>query len=79
MDSTFSGRLHHHVLPVAILWSLWLERNDKVFEDVEYFWEQIVDKIKVTAAIWVEGKEEFKGTSVEQIVSNWNLKFFDPP
>ncbi|OVA00837.1 Reverse transcriptase zinc-binding domain [Macleaya cordata] len=40
---------------------------------------EVVDKIKLMMAFWVEGREEFRGVSIEQMVVNWKEMFYDPP
>ncbi|OVA01501.1 hypothetical protein BVC80_1513g8 [Macleaya cordata] len=73
------GKILFKLFPTAIFWNVWTERNERIFEEKACSWIQVMEKIKLMAATWVEGKEEFRGISVEQIVVNWKEMFFDPP
>ncbi|CAL5355070.1 unnamed protein product [Camellia sinensis] len=42
------------VIPLTILWTLWLARNEKVFSQKEPNWADLTDLVKERTAIWVK-------------------------
>ncbi|CAL5388149.1 unnamed protein product [Camellia sinensis] len=48
------GRVIWEALPLAILWTIWIARNDKVFNSKEPNWVDLVETIKIKVAFWVK-------------------------
>ncbi|XP_028077486.1 uncharacterized protein LOC114279450 [Camellia sinensis] len=48
------GRVIWEALPLAILWTIWIARNDKVFNSKEPNWVDLVENIKINVAFWVK-------------------------
>ncbi|OVA04314.1 hypothetical protein BVC80_1395g21 [Macleaya cordata] len=67
------------VIPAAIVWSIWLERNQRTFGEVENEMGRLANSIKVMAFRWVSQEEEFKRVTVDVILGNWKSFIFDPP
>ncbi|KAL7254832.1 hypothetical protein ACSBR1_009053 [Camellia fascicularis] len=41
-------------MPLAILWTIWIARNEKVFDSKEPTWVDLVENIKIKIAFWVK-------------------------
>ncbi|OVA11126.1 hypothetical protein BVC80_1741g123 [Macleaya cordata] len=67
------------LFPAAIMWTIWKERNNRVFEDKSEDVDKLIDQAKVTMALWVENLVQLKGLSIENIVLNWKTVVFEPP
>ncbi|XP_058217028.1 uncharacterized protein LOC131327925 [Rhododendron vialii] len=66
-DNRFRS-LERHIWEVtffATLWSLWLARNDLVFNNVSRSASEVGDQIKTRVAMWMKAKFEIKVYSVE--------------
>ncbi|CAL5363307.1 unnamed protein product [Camellia sinensis] len=48
------GKLIWEVIPLAVVWSLWIARNNMVFNSIVPVWGNIVDSIKIKVATWVK-------------------------
>ncbi|XP_028108106.1 uncharacterized protein LOC114306978 [Camellia sinensis] len=48
------GKLIWEVIPLAVVWSLWIARNNMVFNSKVPVWGNIVDSIKIKVATWVK-------------------------
>lgn len=60
----------HSPLPV---WSVWLERNSKIFNDKVESSDVIWEKIKFMVASWMTKMQEFNHISITDAVGDWNL------
>ncbi|PON63823.1 hypothetical protein TorRG33x02_275330, partial [Trema orientale] len=49
-----------NVTVIAILWALWMERNNRIFDDDRGNLESIWDRIKHLVALWVYKNNSFK-------------------
>ncbi|OVA15332.1 hypothetical protein BVC80_8497g3 [Macleaya cordata] len=67
------------VLPAAILWSIWLERNQRAFADKELEMGRMLVNIKTLAFRWVSLLELFKGVHLDVIIGRWENFIFQPP
>ncbi|GMP68486.1 hypothetical protein CsSME_00028098 [Camellia sinensis var. sinensis] len=47
-------KLIWEVIPLAVVWSLWVARNNMVFNSIVPVWGNIVDSIKIKVATWVK-------------------------
>lgn len=55
----------------AVVWTLWICRNDTVFNEKPWEEEDIVDLVKTRVAIWIKGKFNLHDYSVEDF--KWNI------
>lgn len=49
----------------AVIWSIWLARNDTVFNNKVWELEEVIDLAKTRMALWIKGKYNVKNYSVE--------------
>ena len=56
----------------AICWSLWLERNNRIFEDVTRELDFIWDRVKYWVALWVYDSKDFKELSFFDLCRDWS-------
>ena len=55
---------------VALIWSIWMERNTRVFTDKEMQPRDIFEKAKYLALLWASTDKSFKGFPMSLIVNN---------
>ncbi|KAK9927793.1 hypothetical protein M0R45_024959 [Rubus argutus] len=59
-------------LVLAVFWVIWLERNQRIFEDkVGAGHEELWDRIKFWSSLWVSVTHEFKDYSLAVILRDW--------
>lgn len=51
----------------SIVWSIWLERNNRIFHGKERYVTFILDIIKIRAAWWLVGSPTFRGVSISDV------------
>ncbi|KAG5541489.1 hypothetical protein RHGRI_021344 [Rhododendron griersonianum] len=56
----------------ATLWTLWLCRNDKVFNNKTWEVDDILDLVKTRVALWIKGSFNLHHYSVQDF--KWNLE-----
>ena len=56
---------------VALMWSIWMERNARVFTDKQMQPQDIFEKAKYLASLWASTDKSFKGFPLTLIVNNW--------
>ncbi|XP_062094083.1 uncharacterized protein LOC133800133 [Humulus lupulus] len=56
---------------LATFWALWLERNNRLFEDISNSVETIWDKIKFWVATWVYRNKFFEGVPFSDLIRDW--------
>ena len=56
---------------LAVIWTVWKERNAKCFEGIVSSVNLVSDKIMLSIAFWVSANPLFHGISLEQIMLNW--------
>ena len=59
------------MLPSAILWSIWKERNNKVFKGTFSSLTNLIDLITMRIARWALIRKEFSNSSIDDITVNW--------
>lgn len=59
------------IIPFAILWSVWKERNDKVFRWTSKSVEEVVHMVIVRIAKWVSCRSDFDRLRVDGLLCNW--------
>lgn len=52
----------------AVIWSIWLERNKTIFEDVEESVEDVWSKIKFRLPWWITGHKKFRGYNLSDVL-----------
>ena len=65
-----------HFAVHATLWAIWLERNNRIFEEVEATSESIWDRIRMWVAIWVHVCKDFKNIPFSLLIRAWNRFLF---
>ena len=53
------GQTLWKVATTATFWAIWLERNKRIFEEVQEFVESIWDRIKLWVTIWLHSCKDF--------------------
>ena len=56
---------------VALMWTSWMERNDRIFNDKEIQLQDIFEKTKYLASVWASTDKSFRGFPLSLIVNNW--------
>ena len=56
---------------IALCWSIWLERNNRIFDNVEDFVESIWERVKFWVALCVFKTIEFKDALFIDLVRSW--------
>lgn len=68
--SSFRRRLWSTTIP-SIIWSLWLERNKRIFRRKKSSFMHLLDIIKLRTAWWIVESEKFKGVSISDVCRDW--------
>ena len=59
-------------LVLAVFWVIWLERNQRIFEDkIGADQEELWDRIKFWSSLWVSVTHEFRDYSFADILRDW--------
>ncbi|OVA09145.1 hypothetical protein BVC80_8363g1 [Macleaya cordata] len=68
----FSDRGNHlwRLLPFAVCWVVWLERNSRTFEDKEKERDKVILDIKATMMYWSSPSKVLQGIRFEDLVFN---------
>ena len=64
------ARIFWNVIPFAIVWSIWKERNSFKFEGTQSSWEEICEQIKTLAAMWAKNNPKLDRYSINDLVVN---------
>lgn len=67
------------VLPVAILWSLWKERNNRAFNNKSLTLAKLIQKIRNRVTYWLYRQPKFHNVQLKDFMTKWNLTVFEPP
>ena len=69
---TKKGNIVWKVSVTATCWAIWLERNNRIFEEVEDSFESIWDRIRLWVAIWLHFCKDFKSIPFSLLIREWN-------
>ena len=58
---------------LAIMWVIWLERNNRIFEGIEASVEDLWEKVRFWTAIWVYKTKSFEQFSFLDLNRDWRL------
>lgn len=52
---------------MSVIWSIWMERNKRIFQGQEYSVMHILDIIKLRTAWWMVGSSKYKRLSITEV------------
>ncbi|KAL8550873.1 hypothetical protein ACS0TY_000083 [Phlomoides rotata] len=59
------------IIVPAVMWSIWLERNMRIFNDCQESMEEVWGRIKYRASLWASSHKLFKSYSLSDLVRSW--------
>lgn len=59
----------------AILWKIWLERNNRMFRNKSSSMKEVVQSIVLSVSEWVSSRKEFLGVALEDLNWSWVVFF----
>ncbi|GFS37612.1 hypothetical protein Acr_00g0053050 [Actinidia rufa] len=59
-------------IPLAVMWSIWNARNQKIFDNKPVNWLEIVDLIIARIAFWVSSSKDGRDLSMDDIIYRMN-------
>ena len=62
------GKVIWNLIPLAVVWSIWLLRNDYKFNDGRPNWESLCERVKCRIAFWAKLKDCGNFASVDDIL-----------
>ena len=65
------ARVMWRAMVMSLMWSLWLERNARIFSAKEMCPQDVFEKAKFLASLWASTDKAFKGFPFSLIVNNW--------
>lgn len=60
------------IIPFSILWSIWKERNDRIFSRKKPSWESHISGVATRIAKWAGIRKECSDQNVENFLQNWD-------
>ena len=66
------------VLPAAVAWTLWLERNQRAFEDKEKDHHKIITDVIYLIFGWCYAAGKLGTIRLDELIVNWSGVIFDP-
>ena len=69
---TKKGKTLWKVVATTTFWAIWLERNNRIFEEGEGTFDYIWDRIRMWVATWLYLCKDFKSIPFSLLVRDWN-------
>ena len=57
----------------AILWTLWIERNQRIFEEKERSFAEIIDSVYYWVALWATLHKDLNQFSFKEWLRGWDF------
>ena len=70
---TKKGKILWKVAVTGTFWAIWLERNSRIFEEVQGTIESTWDRIRMWVAFWLHVCKDFKSIPFSLLIRDWNL------
>ncbi|KAL5732115.1 hypothetical protein ACHQM5_004769 [Ranunculus cassubicifolius] len=67
-----AGNLYWKLICHAILWTLWVERNNRCFEEKKETEDRLISKVKDLVWNWGLGSPKTKNLRLESLLFNWD-------
>lgn len=67
------GKVLWRIIPGAILWSTWKERNDRVFRRSLSPMEDILVLVEMQIIKWISSRSDFDNIRVNGVLQNWQI------
>lgn len=61
------------IAPFAILWSIWKERNDKIFREAATATANLTSMVFSGIAKWASARKEYANLTSNDILFNWEV------
>ena len=55
-------------IPLAVVWSVWNVRNQKVFENKAVVWPEVTELIIARIAFWVSSSKDGRDLTMDDII-----------
>ncbi|OVA15868.1 Reverse transcriptase zinc-binding domain [Macleaya cordata] len=73
------AKLVWKMIPAAIMWTVWKERNRRIFEEKDQCWSRVLNSVKVLIYSCGKLHDDFKGVTLDYLMGHWKEFIFDPP
>ena len=60
-----------NVAVIGLCWTLWLESNNRIFDNIEGTIDSVWERVKFGVALWVFNTNEFNGLLFSSLVRSW--------
>ena len=65
------GKVMWRLSFLAVIWTIWKERNLRCFKGIASSESNVVEKLKFFVALWVSINASFRGYSLQQTMYHW--------